>query len=92
MEQLYNSFANTPLWIVLALICIGFGIAGWRKWKSVNDRHRATSLEASSSSSKPQKLLGKVEVYVGIAAGIVGSISGLIQIGVFFGWWPEVLG
>lgn len=92
MEKIYNLFANVPLWIVLALILIGLGIVSWRRWKSINDRHRMTSLDASSSSSKSKKILGKVEVYVGIASGIVGSISGLIQIGIFFGWWPEVLG
>lgn len=92
MEQVYNSFANVPLWIVLALIFIGFGVACWRKWKSIADRRKATSLDVSSSNSKVQKSLRTVEVYVGITAGIVGSISGLIQIGIFFGWWPKVLG
>ena len=92
MEQVYNLFANIPLWIVSALILAGFGIACWAKWKSIDNRRRATSFEANPSSSKNKISLEKVEVYVGVAAGIIGSISGLIQIGVFFGWWPKVLG
>ncbi|WP_018915903.1 hypothetical protein [Vreelandella zhanjiangensis] len=92
MEQIYNLFAGIPLWIVSALILAGFGIACWAKWKLINNRRKATSFEASSSSSEVKISLEKIEVYVGVAAGIIGSISGLIQIGVFFGWWPKVLG
>ncbi|MBP5981157.1 MAG: hypothetical protein KA748_13245 [Halomonas sp.] len=92
MEQIYNLFANIPLLIVLALILTGFGVACWRKWKSIDERRRATTLDVSSGSSKTPISLKKVEAYVGVAAGIIGSISGLIQIGIFFGWWPKVLG
>ncbi|MBE0464823.1 MAG: hypothetical protein ACTIDY_13590 [Halomonadaceae bacterium] len=92
MEHLYNVFANTPWWFVCALIFCGFGFACWHQWKTVADRRKVTSFEANSNGSKIKKSLGKIEVIVGIVSGVIGSIIGVIQIGIFFGWWPKVLG
>lgn len=46
------------------------------------------------SKGKPRKKwfsLSNLTLFVGLIAGIIGIIIGVIQIGIFFGFWPEKL-
>lgn len=87
LEALYAVAQNVPVWLIVIALVFSFSALS-RYFGRFVSGYASVKLDHIWS---PTFSLGTVGLIVGITAGVIGSIVGVIQIGTFFGWWPETL-
>lgn len=84
LAEYYNWLVNVPGWIILGLVFFSGCIFIWCLFG-------IPLVRGFFASGSGFETVSKAATIIAIIAGLIGIFLGIIQIGVFFGWWPERL-